>query len=97
VLQILVHSRRGFHKREELTVPQTDVDAAEFTYLVRHVSDRADWFSSKITMDLGCVEVLESTPRGNSPNGCYATSGNASDKVLEILGTVILHVESLLG
>jgi hypothetical protein len=96
VLQKLVHSRRGFHEREELEVTQTDVDAAEFAYLVRRVADKADWFSSKIMMDLGCLEVLESTPRGNSPNGCNGTSRNASDKVLEILVKVILHVESQL-
>ncbi len=35
VLQKLVHSRHGFHEREELEVPQIDVDTAEFTYLVR--------------------------------------------------------------
>ena len=47
-------------------------------------------------MDLGCIEVLESTPRGKSPNGCNGTSGDASNKVLEVLVVVILHVESLL-
>jgi len=97
VLQKLVHSRRCLHEREELEVSQTDVDAAEFAYLVRRVADKADWFSSKIITDLGCVEALESTPRGNSPNGCNGPSGNASDKVLEVLVAVILHVESLLG
>jgi len=35
VLQKLVHSRHGFYEREELEVPQTDVDAAEFAYLGR--------------------------------------------------------------
>jgi len=97
VLQKLVHSRRCLHKREELEVTQTDVDAAEFAYLVRRVANKADWFSSKIIMDLGCVEVLESTPRGNRPNGCNGTSRNASDEVLEILVVVILHAESLFG
>ncbi len=97
MLQKLVHDRRGFHEREELEVTQTDVDTAEFDYLVRRVADKADWFSSKIMTDLGCIEVLERTPRGNSPNGCNGTSGNASDKVHEILVAVILHVESLLG
>jgi len=67
VLQKLVHSRRGLYEREELEVPLTDVDAAEFAYLVRRVADKADWVSSKIMIDLGCIEVLESTPRGNVP------------------------------
>jgi hypothetical protein len=67
VLQKLVHSRGSLHEREELEVPQTDVDAAKFAYLVRHVANKANWFSSEIMIDLGCVKVLESTPRSNSP------------------------------
>jgi len=52
VLQKFVHSRQCLHEREDLEVTQTDVDAAEFAYLIRRVSDKADWFSSKIIMDL---------------------------------------------
>ncbi len=62
VLQKLVHSKCSLHKREELEVPQTDVDAAKFAYLVRGVANEANWFSSEIVIDLGCVKVLESTP-----------------------------------
>jgi hypothetical protein len=67
VLQKLVHSRRSLHKREELEVLQTDVDAAKFTYLVRGIANKAFWFSSKIVIDLGCVKVLESTPEAIVP------------------------------
>ncbi len=77
-LQKLVHSRHCLHEREELEVTQTDVDAAEFAYLVRRVADKADWFSSKIMTDLGCVEVLESTPRGNSSNSSDGTFPSAT-------------------
>jgi len=97
VLQKLVHSRPCLYERKELEITQTDVDATEFAYLVRRVAYKADWFSSKIITDLGCVEVLESTSRGNRPNGCNGTCGNDSNKELEILVTVILHVESLFG
>ncbi len=97
MLQKLVHSRRSLHKREKLEVPQTDVDAAKFAYLVRGVANEANWFSSEIVIDLGCVKVLKSTPRSNSPDSSNGSSGNASDKVLEILVTMLLHVESLSG
>jgi hypothetical protein len=97
VLQKLIHSRCGLHEREELEVTQTDIDAAEFAHLVRRVANKANWFSSEIMIDLGCVKVLESTPRSNSPDSCNSSSGNASNKVLEILVAVFLHVESLPG
>ena len=97
MLQKHAHSRRGIHKREELEVAQTDIDAAELAYLVRQVANKANWISSKIMTDLGCVEVLESTPRGNSSNGRDGTSGDASNEVLVVLVTVFQHMEGLLG
>ncbi len=62
MLQKIFHSRRCLHEREELEVAQSVVGTAELAYLVRRVADKTDWISSKIMMDLGCVEVLESTP-----------------------------------
>jgi len=97
MLQELVHRRRGLHEREELEVTQTDVDAAKLAHLVRRIANEANWISSKIMTDLGCVEVLESTPRGNSSNSSDGTSRGASDKVLVVLVAVIQHMESLLG
>ena len=37
-------------------------------------------------LDLGHVEVLETTTSGNSPNGRNGTSGDASNEVLVIDG-----------
>ncbi len=97
MLQKHVHSRRGLHEREELEVVQSDVDVAELAYLVRLVANKADWISSKIMTDLGCVEVLESTPRGNSSNGRDGTSRDASDEVLGILVAVFQHMEGVIS
>jgi hypothetical protein len=66
VLQKLAHESRGLHERETLEVAQSDVDATELTYLTRRGANYTDWLSSKIMVDLGCVEVLETTTRGNS-------------------------------
>ena len=89
--------RRGLHEREELEVTQTDVDATELAHLVRRIANKANWITSKIMINLGCVKVLESTTRGNSSNGSDGTSGDASDEVLVVLVTVFQHMESLLG
>ncbi len=74
-----------------------DVNIAELAYLVGRVADKADWISSKIMTNLGCVEVLESTPRGNSPKGRDGPGKDASNKVLVIIVAVSQQMESLLG
>jgi hypothetical protein len=78
VLQKLAHGSRGLHERETLEVAQSDVDATELAYLIRQGANDTDWLSSKIVVDLGCVEVLETTTRGNSPKGHNGTSRDAS-------------------
>ena len=47
-------------------------------------------------MDLGCVDVLESTPRVNSPKGCDGTSGDASGEVFIIWYAVSQHRKACL-
>jgi hypothetical protein len=96
VLQKHVHCRRGLHERKELEAAQFDVDATELAYLVRRGADKADWVSSKIMMDLGHVEVLETTTRGNSLNGRNGTSRDASNEVLVLLVAVFQHTEGRL-
>jgi hypothetical protein len=97
VLQKLAYGSHGLRERETLEVAQSDVDTTELTYLIRRGANHTDWLSSKIVSDLGCVEVLETTTRGNSPKGRDGTSRDASKEVLVILVAVIQHVEGLLG
>ncbi len=78
MLQKLTHGSRGLHERETLEVSQSDIDATELTYLIRGGANDTDWPSSKIMVDLGCLEVLETTTRGNSPKGRDGTSRDAS-------------------
>jgi len=92
VLQKHIHCRRGLHEREELEAAQ----ATELTYLGSRGADKADWVSSKIMMDLGRVEVLETTTRGNSLNDHNGTSRDASIEVLVLLVAVFQHMEGLL-
>ncbi len=78
MLEKLAHGSRGLHKRETLEVTQSDVDTTELTYLIRQRANSTDWLSSKIMIDLGGVEVLETTTRDNSSKGCNGTSRDAS-------------------
>ncbi len=78
VLQKLAHGSRGLHERETVEVTQSDVDATELAYLIREGANNTDWLSSKIMVDLGRIEVLETTTRGNSPKGRNGTSRDAS-------------------
>jgi hypothetical protein len=78
MLQKLVHRSHGLHKRETLEVPQSDVDATKLTYHVRRDTNDTDWLPSKIVLDLGCVEVLKTATRGNSPKCRDSTSRDAS-------------------
>jgi hypothetical protein len=78
MLQKLAHRSRCFHKREILEVAQSDVDATKLAYHVRRGTNDTDWLPSKIVVDLGCVEVLKTTPRGNSPKCRDSASRDAS-------------------
>ncbi len=78
MLQKLAHGSHGLHKRETLEVAQSDVDATKLAYHVRRGTDNTDWLSSKIMVDLGCVEVLKTAIRGNSTKCCDGTNRDAS-------------------
>jgi hypothetical protein len=78
VTQKLAHGSHGLHERETLEVAQSDVDATELAYVIRRGTNNTDWLSSKIVVDLGRVEVLETTTRGNSLKGRDGASRDAS-------------------
>jgi hypothetical protein len=78
MLQKPAHGSRSLHEREKLEIAQIHVDATELTHLVRRGADNTDWLSSKIVVNLGRIEVLETTTSGDRPKGRNATSSDSS-------------------
>jgi hypothetical protein len=69
---------RRLHEREKLEIAQIHVDATELAHLVGQGAANTDWLSSKIVVNLGRIEVLETTTSGDRPKGCNATSSDFS-------------------
>ncbi len=78
MLQKPAHGSRRLHEREKLEISQIHVDGAELAHLVRQGDDNTNWLSSKIVVNLGCIEVLETTTSGDRPKGDNATSSDSS-------------------
>jgi hypothetical protein len=78
MLQKPAHGSRRLHEREKLEIAQIHVDATELAHLVRRGAVNTDWLSSKIVVNLGCIEVLETTTSGDRPKGRDATSSDSS-------------------
>ena len=79
MLQQHSHGRHSLHKGEQHEVAQFDEDTTELAYLVGQGANNTDWLSSKILVDLGKVEVSESTAGGNRPKGRDVTCRDSTN------------------